>query len=79
MRNQVFSLYGVKTNFNALITKGRAFDFGMNDIARIRSDLKILVDSLTELYSQFRQKEKATRAASKRRENESKTTAQNER
>ena len=59
MRNQTFSYSGVCEQFNGLITKGRAFNFGMHDIARIRGEIKALVVSLTELYAQFKKEEKA--------------------
>ena len=78
MRNQTFSFLGMFDNFKDLITKGQAFNFGMDDIARIREEMKALVASLTELYAQFKQKEKALKAAAKRKENDVKASSQGE-
>jgi hypothetical protein len=50
MSNQAFSLSGIESKFKELITKGPAFDFGMNDIAGIRNEIKVLIDALIPLY-----------------------------
>lgn len=65
MRNQIFSRQGIKDHFKQLITDGSAFQFGMDDIARIREEMKALVCSLTPLYAEFKQKQKALKAAKK--------------
>ena len=78
MRDQTFSLSGVLDHFKELITRGRAFNFGMGDIARIRGEMKALVSSLAGLYVQFKQKEKALKAAAKRKENDAKASAPGE-
>lgn len=78
MRDQTFSLSGVLDHFKELITRGQAFNFGMGDIARIRGEMKALVSSLAGLYVQFKQKEKALKAAAKRKENDAKASAPGE-
>jgi len=41
----------MENEFENLITNGPAFQFGMEDIARIREEFRDLVSSLTKLYS----------------------------
>jgi hypothetical protein len=45
-----FVVSGIESKFKELITKGPAFDFGMNDIAGIRNEIKVLIDALIPLY-----------------------------
>ena len=51
MRDQVFSCLEMENEFENLITNGPAFQFGMEDIARIREEFIDLINSLKKLYS----------------------------
>jgi hypothetical protein len=55
--------------FKTLITNGPAFQFGMEDIARIREEFKDLVNSLKKLYLEFKQKEKERKLEAKKQDN----------
>lgn len=78
MRNQVFSLLGIKDHFEELITDGPAFDFDMDDIARIRKEMKKLIDGLCPLYDKHKKEEKALKAAAKREKSEPSKAANQE-
>jgi hypothetical protein len=71
MRKQIFSFTGIENQFKTLITDGPAFDFDMDDIARIREEIKVLIDALSPLYYAYKRQEKSQRAAAKNKEKES--------
>eukprot|EP00804_Cyclotella_cryptica_P023147 CCRYP_000358-RA/>CCRYP_000358-RA protein AED:0.01 eAED:0.01 QI:1097/1/1/1/0.75/0.66/9/214/1028 len=73
MRSEKFTRSGIRDKFKHLITDGPAFQFNMDDIARIREELKTLVDALAGLYSKFKREEKELKMAAKQQ-----THAQNE-
>jgi hypothetical protein len=58
MRHKAFSHSQVKNSFQDLITNSPAFNFGMEDIARIRQEFISLVNALGKLYIEFKPKEK---------------------
>jgi hypothetical protein len=71
MRKQIFSFSGIENQFKKLITDGAAFDFDMDDIARIREEIKDLIDALSPLYYASKRQEKSQRAAAKSKGQES--------
>ena len=73
MRNEKFTLSCICDKFKHLITNGPAFQFNMDDIARIREEFMRLVDALADLYLKTKRKEKESKLAAKQQEN-----AQNE-
>jgi hypothetical protein len=78
MRNQIFSFADIEDHFKTLITEGPAFDFDMRDIARIREEIKVLVNALSPLYHAYKKEEKAQRAAAKNKEKVSSKTPDQE-
>ena len=54
MRFNVFSWNHIKKRCKKLITKGPAFDFGMDDIARIRQEIATLLDRLVAKYREVK-------------------------
>jgi hypothetical protein len=69
MRDHVFFRSEMVNKFKTLITNGPAFQFGMEDIARIREEFKDLVNSLKKLYLEFKQKEKEQKLEAKKQDN----------
>ena len=50
MRNQKFTWDDFNDDFNSLVTKGPAFQFDKSDIARIRKEIRKLIDNLLKHY-----------------------------
>ena len=59
MQHFCFTFTDVREKFNSLITGGEAFQFDMSDIARIRQEMGMLIDGLSEPYLQMKEREKA--------------------
>ena len=78
MRNEKFTRTDIQDKFKHLITNGPAFQFTMDDIARIREEFKTLVDSLAELYLKFKREEKELKIAAKQQANAQKEAASQE-
>jgi len=54
---------GAGALFKALITKDEAFQFGMDDIDRIRGEMKILIERLSKVYLPWHAEQVRTRKA----------------
>jgi hypothetical protein len=66
MRHQLFTPKDINDNFKDMITNGSAFDFDMNDIARIREEFATLIDRLSPKYLAIKDaEEKAAKRAKK--------------
>ena len=64
MRNLRFTREGYNENFVSLITRGKAFQFDMSDIARIRKEMSKLFDNLSKVYlRRLKEQESATKKA----------------
>ena len=48
-----------KPPFKTLITKGSAFQFDMSDIARMREEMKSLINNLSKIYLAIKEQERA--------------------
>lgn len=59
MRRLKFTWEGIESAFEALITKGPAFQFNMSDIARMREEMKSLINNLSEIYLVMKERKKA--------------------
>ena len=66
MRHQLFTPKDINDNFKDMITNGSAFDFDMEDIARIRKEFATLIDRLSPKYLAIKDaEEKAAKRAKK--------------
>ena len=64
MRHLRFTREGYNENFVSLITRGKAFQFDMSDIARIRKEMSKLFDNLSKVYlRRLKEQESATKKA----------------
>ena len=60
MRNEcVFSQFDMVDECRDLFEDSGLFEFGMNDIARIREEMKALIGNLSKVYGQMKKLEKA--------------------
>ena len=67
MRHQLFTPKDINDNFKDMITNGSAFDFDMEDIARIRKEFATLIDRLSPKYLAIKDaEEKAAKRAKKK-------------
>ena len=68
MRFTIFSWHHIKnaSNLKKLITKGPAFRFDMDDIARIRNEMDILIKRLEKKYRVVKDEEKREKQRSKK-------------
>ena len=57
MRNQKFTWDDFNDDFNSLVTKGPAFQFDKSDIARIRKEIRKLINNLSKHYLRMKDQE----------------------
>lgn len=61
MRHLKFTWKGVSNRFKSLITNGSAFQFDMDDVARMRVEIASLIGKLSSIYLDLKKKEKANK------------------
>ena len=61
MRHLKFTWKGVSNRFKSLITNGSAFQFDMDDVARMRDEIASLIGKLSRIYLDLKKKEKANK------------------
>ena len=66
MRFTIFTWYHIESGLKKLITKGPAFRFDMDDIARIRNDIGTLIKRLEKKYREVKDDEKREKMRSKK-------------
>ena len=57
MRHLKFTGVGISENFKSMITQGPAFQFDMEDIARIRGEIGTLINKISEVYLPMKEKQ----------------------
>ena len=58
MRHLKFTWVDIEEHFKSMITRGQAFQFDMEDIARIRGEIGTLINKLSEVYLAMKAEEK---------------------
>ena len=66
MRHLKFTWVDFIERFKSMITRGPAFQFDMEDIARIREEIGTLINKLSEIYLAMKAEEKKEKKKSKR-------------
>ena len=61
MRHLKFTWKGRSNRFRSLITNGSAFQFDMDDVARMRVEIEALIGKLSRIYLDLKKKEKANK------------------
>ena len=61
MRHLKFTWKGRSNRFRSLITNGSAFQFDMDDVARMRDEIASLNGKLSRIYLDLMKKEKANK------------------
>lgn len=61
MRHLKFTWKGRSNRFKSLITNGSAFQFDMDDVARMRVEIASLIGKLSSIYLDLKKKEKANK------------------
>ena len=61
MRHLKFTWKEVRNRFKSLITNGSAFQFDMDDVARMRVEIEALIGKLSRIYLDLKKKEKANK------------------
>ena len=77
MRHLKFTWVDIMEHFKSMITKGPAFQFDMEDIARIRGEMGTLINKLSEIYLAMKLEEKKEKKKS-RLEKEIQNESENE-
>jgi len=75
LRNQTFTFEDQNDNFRKAITDNPAFQFDMDDIARIREEMRTLIVKLTKEYRRAKQTAKIAEIRAKREEESKKSGA----
>lgn len=75
LRNQTFTFEDQNDNFRKAITDNPAFQFDMDDIARIRGEMRTLIGKLTKEYRSVKQTAKIEKIRAKREEESKKSGA----
>ena len=65
MRHLKFTWVDIMEHFKSMITRGPAFQFDMEDIARIRGEIGTLINKLSEIYLAMKLEEKKEKKKSK--------------
>jgi len=65
MRHLKFTWVEISSHFKSMITRGPAFQFDMEDIARIRGEIGTLINNLSEIYLAMKLEEKKEKKKSK--------------
>ena len=65
MRHLKFTWVDIMEHFKSMITRGPAFQFDMEDIARIRGEMGTLINKLSEVYLAMKAEEKKEKTKSK--------------
>ena len=70
MRHLKFTRVDILEHFKSMITRGPAFQFDMEDIARIRGEIETLINKVSEIYLEMKAEEKQEEQAVKSSEGE---------